>query len=53
MKADLFPRASRGKYWYIKGFNGKKSFNEIKTHIETNDKNNYRNNSTLWLINYI
>ena len=41
-----------GRYYYIKGFNKKKSFEEIKTHIETNEENKYRQNTELYLINY-
>jgi len=41
-----------GKYYYIKGFNKKKTFEEIKTHIERNEENKYRENTELYLINY-
>ena len=45
-------KPSRGKYWYVKGINGNKTFEEIKEHIENNLKNDYRNKSQCWLINY-
>ena len=51
MKASVIVKPSRGDYWYIKGFNNSKSFEEIQDHIELNNHNNYRNKSTLWLIN--
>ena len=51
-KAHVIVKPSRGKYWYIKGFNKTKSFNEIESHIEMNNRNNYKKNSTLWLINF-
>ena len=39
--------------WYIKGINGKKSFNDIEHHIKKNVLDNYRPKSNLWLITYI
>ena len=53
MKAHIIVKPSRGKYWYIKGTNNKKSFREIEAHLESNLKNNYKKKSNLWLINYI
>jgi len=51
-KAFVIVKPSRGKYWYVKGINGNKTFEEIKEHIENNLKNDYRNKSQCWLINY-
>ena len=53
MRGHIIVTPSRGKYWYIKGINNKKSFEEIEEHIESNMKNNYKTRSNLWLINYI
>jgi hypothetical protein len=52
IKCNLIVKPSRGKYWYIKGINQNKSYEEIKNHIENNLKNGYKSNSKCWLINY-
>jgi hypothetical protein len=43
----------RGKFYYIKGTNDKKSYNQIELHIRNNQINDYKPKSKLWLINYI
>ena len=52
IKASVIVEPSRGKYWYIKGLNNKKTFNEIKQHLYENKIINYKNKSKTWLINY-
>ena len=51
-KATIIVKPSRGKFWYIKGINNKKTYQEIKSHIESNKNNKYKENSHLWLISY-
>ena len=53
MKATLIVKPSRGKFWYIKGTNDKKSYDQIKTHLETNFNSEYKNQSKTWLLYYI
>lgn len=52
IKANLIVKPSRGKNWYIKGINNKKSYDEIKIHLENNKKSNYKPKSRTWLISY-
>ena len=51
-KASIIVKPSRGKYWYIKGINNKKSYEEIKNHIEENKNSKYKEKSKLWLLSY-
>ena len=51
-KAYALVKPSRGKFWYIKGINNNKSYNEIKEHIENNLNNNYKPKSNIWLLEY-
>ena len=51
-KAHLIVKPSRGKFWYIKGINKKKTYSEIKSHIENNVIAKYKPNSKSWLIKY-
>ena len=53
IKAHLIVKPSRGKFWYIKGINKNKTYDEIKLHIENNLKSDYKPNSKIWLIKYI
>ena len=50
--AHLIVKPSRGKFWYIKGINKKKSYDEIKSHIESNVTTKYKPKSKSWLIKY-
>lgn len=52
MKAHVIVKPSRGKYWYIKAYNNKKTIEEIKLHLEENDKNNYKNKTITKLLTY-
>ena len=52
MKAHLIVKPSRGKFWYIKGINKNKTYEEIKLHIESNLTSKYKPNSKTWLIKY-
>ena len=52
MKAHVIVKPSRGKYWYIKAYNNKKTIEEIKLHLEENDKNNYKNKTITKLLIY-
>ena len=51
-KAFLIVKPSRGKFWYIKGINKNKTYDEIKLHIENNLNSKYKPNSKTWLIKY-
>ena len=51
-KASIIVKPSRGKYWYIKGINNNKSYEDIEKHIEDNKKSKYKENSQLWLLSY-
>lgn len=53
IKASMIVKPSRGKFWYIKGTNDKKSYDQIKTHLETNLNSEYKNKSKTWLLSYI
>ena len=53
MKAHIIVKPYRGKFWYIKGINKNKTYEEIKLHIENNLKSDYKPNSKIWLIKYI
>jgi hypothetical protein len=52
MKANIIVKPSRCKFWYIKGFNKNKTYEEIKLHIESNLESKYKPNSKTWLIKY-
>ena len=52
IKAKLIVKPSRGKFWYIKGINNNKSYDEIKNHLEVNLTQEYKKNSTSWLLSY-
>ena len=52
MKAYIIVKPSRGKFWYIKGINKNKTYEEIKLHIESNLTAKYKPNSKIWLIKY-
>ena len=51
-QAIVIVKPSRGKYWYIKGINGNRSYNDVKAHVECNVNNKYHEKSTLWLLSY-
>ena len=51
-KAMLIVKPSCGKYWYIKGINDKKSYSEIKSHLESNVNTGYKKRSNTWLLSY-
>ena len=51
-KAFHIVKPSRSKFWYIKGINKKKTYEEIKLHIENNLSSDYKTNSKTWLIKY-
>ena len=51
-KAKIIVKPSRGNWWYIKGTNENKSYDEIKEHLIENQNNEYRSNSMTWLISY-
>ena len=53
IKATIIVKPSRGKYWYIKGIKNNKSYEEIKSHLETNLHARYKVNSKTWLISYL
>uniref|UniRef100_A0A6C0CS19 Uncharacterized protein n=1 Tax=viral metagenome TaxID=1070528 RepID=A0A6C0CS19_9ZZZZ len=53
LKANVIVKPSRGKFYYIKGINNKKSYMQIELHVKNNEINEYKKNSRLWLINYI
>jgi hypothetical protein len=53
IKATLIVKPSRGNFWYIKGINNTKSYEEIKTQLETNLNSKYKSKSRTWLISYI
>jgi len=52
IKAKLIVKPSRGKFWYIKGINNNKSYDEIKNHLEINLAQEYKKNSKTWLLSY-
>jgi hypothetical protein len=52
IKAKLIVKPSRGKFWYIKGINNNKSYDEIKNHLEINLSQEYKKNSKSWLLSY-
>jgi len=52
IKAKLIVKPSRGKFWYIKGINNNKSYDEIKSHLENNLTQEYKKNSKSWLLSY-
>jgi hypothetical protein len=52
IQAYIIVKPSRGKYWYIKGINRNKTYEEIKLHIENNLIAKYKENSKLWLLDY-
>ena len=45
INACLIVRPSRGKYYYLKGFNGEKSYKEIKNHLLENVASRYKPHS--------
>ena len=51
-KAKIIVKPSGGNWWYIKGTNENKSYDEIKEHLINNESNAYRRNSITWLISY-
>jgi len=53
IKANLIVKPSRGKFWYIKGTNNNKSYQEIKNHLESNLNSKYKENSKSWLLDYL
>ena len=52
IKANVIVKPSKGKYWYIKGINNNKTYEDIKNHLETNLNSGYKENSRTWLISY-
>jgi len=44
IKAKVIVKTSTGKFWYIKGINNHKSYQEIKCHLENNLKSGYKPN---------
>ncbi len=53
IKANVIVKPSKGKYWYIKGINNNKTYEDIKIHLETNINSGYKENSRTWLISYL
>ena len=51
LKAHVVVKPKNGK-WYIKGFNGKKNYQNIKSHLEENQNRCYRNKTKSILIKY-
>ena len=51
-KAKIIVKPLRGNWWYIKGTNENKSYDEIKEQLIENQNNEYRSNSVTWLISY-
>ena len=52
IKAIVIVKPSRGKFWYIKGINKNKTYDEIKLHVENNLNCLYKPKSKTWLIKY-
>ena len=52
IKAKLIVKPYRGKFWYIKGINNNKPYDEIKSHLEINLGQEYKKNSKSWLLSY-
>jgi len=52
MQANLIIKPSRGKFWYIKKLKDNLNINNLEEHINNNQINNFKPNSTLWLIKY-
>jgi len=53
IKANVIVKPPKGKYWYIKGINNNKTYEDIKIHLETNINSGYKENSRTWLISYL
>ena len=51
-RAHVIVEPSRGKYWYIKGFNNTKTTCEIQKHLDEMTNVNYKNKSKTLLITY-
>jgi len=49
----MIVRPLHDNYWYIKRINDTITYSQIKDHIETNKKNNYKTENNIWLIKYI
>jgi hypothetical protein len=51
LKAHVIVKPKNGK-WYLKGFNGKKTYHTIRAHLEENERNGYHPNTKTILIKY-
>ena len=51
-KAKVIVKPLTGNWWYIKGTNDNKSYDEIEWHLIDNQNKGYRKNSITWLISY-
>ena len=51
LKAHVVVKPKNGK-WYIKGFNGRKTYQDIKSHLEENENTRYHDKTKSILINY-
>jgi hypothetical protein len=51
-RAHVIVEPSRGKYWYIKGFNNAKTTCEIQKHLDEMTNVNYKNKSKTLFITY-
>ena len=49
----MIVRPLHDNYWYIKRINDTITYSQIKDHIETTKKNNYKTENNIWLIKYI
>ena len=52
IQANLIVKPSRGNFWYIKKLNEPIQVNNLEEHINTNQINNFKPKTTLWLIKY-
>lgn len=52
INACLLVVPSRGKFYYLKGFNGKKTYYQIKTHLIENQNNGYKINTRTYLFSW-
>jgi len=49
LNACLIVKPKTGKYYYLKGINGKKTYKEIKNHLIENIANNYKRKTSSYL----
>lgn len=51
LQANVLVKPKNGK-WYIKGFNGKKTYETIKRHLDENQNNGYHSKTKTLLIKH-